>query len=263
MPCLVVLGCLALAACDHEPAFDASSLPAYQKSLGEIKTRLSAQDQRKLQVALLTLAAGSSADYTAFAVANPNAVTNFEALENVANPLTFLDRMRPAIEGHTAASVIRHVAADLDYTIARAEQEANGPGKVLAGVVVEHPRFSWDRSRSKQPTVDFSVYNGSKNPIATLYLTGTLTAPGLDTPLSMGDLSYHFETTLQPGVQEAVRVVVGFPGPWTAKQLETSYDNDFKLKVSNVGDAYGTKLLAVGIGWLDVMRKKRDILRGS
>ena len=67
MPCFAMLCCLALAACDHEPTFDASSLAAYQKSLSEITARLNAEDKHKLQIALLTLAAGNSADYTPFA----------------------------------------------------------------------------------------------------------------------------------------------------------------------------------------------------
>ena len=92
--CFAVVCCLALAACDREPTFDASSLPAYQKSLTAINARLSVQDRQKLQLALLTLAAGGGADYTAFALANPSSIANMEALDGIANPLIFLDRSR-------------------------------------------------------------------------------------------------------------------------------------------------------------------------
>jgi hypothetical protein len=262
--CLAVVCCLALAACDHEPAFDASSLPAYQKSLTAIKARLSARDQQKLQLALLTLAAGGDADYTAFALANPSSIANMEALDGVANPLIFLDRMRPMIEGRSAAAVIRHVAEGLDYAISRAEAQTKGAEKELAAFVIENPRYRWDRGRgNREPTAEFSVYNGGTVPISRIYLSGELTAPGLKTPLAMGGLNYRFGNPLQPGAQQQVTVNLGMPGNWTAKQLETVYDADLKLKVSNIDDASGQRLLVVNTDVLDTMRRKRAVLRGG
>jgi hypothetical protein len=213
MPCFAVLCCLALAACDHEPTFDASSLPAYQTSLAEINGRLGEKDQHRLQVALMTLATGYGTDYTAFALANPDMAANFEALDGVANPLSFLDHMRSGIQGRTAASVIRHVADDLDYEIARAENQADGVEKALAAFIVENPRYFWDRgSRPGQPTVEFSIYNGSKAPISTIYLTGALTAAAdRDTPLVMREVSYHFVHLLAPGAQQDISVGLGVP----------------------------------------------------
>jgi hypothetical protein len=64
----------------------------------------SGQDRQKLQLALLTSAAGGDADYTAFALANPSSIANMEALDGVANPPIFLDRMRPMIEGRKGAA---------------------------------------------------------------------------------------------------------------------------------------------------------------
>jgi hypothetical protein len=260
--CFAVLCSVALSACDREPTFDASSLPAYQKSLGEITARLGTEDKRKLQLALLTLAAGSSADYTAFALANPGSVANIEALDGVANPLEFLDRMRPNIEGRSAASVIRHVADDLDYAISRAEAQTNGADKVLAGFVIENSTYRWDRNKRSQPTVEFSVYNGSKTPISGIYLSGELTTHGR-APLAVGAVNYRFPSPLQPGSQQNVTVALGTPGPWTAKQLETAYDADLKLKVANIDDASGKRLLVTGTDVLDTLRRKRDVLRGS
>jgi hypothetical protein len=264
LPVFAILFCFGLAACDSAPIFDASSLPAYQKSLAVINARLSAQDQHKLQLALLTLTAGSAADYTAFALANPSSIANIETLDGVANPLLFLDRMRPNIEGRTAASVIRHVAADLDYAVSRAETQTNGAAKVLAAIVIEHPQFYWDRGKhGGQPTAQFSVYNGSPNPISGIYLSCTLTIPGRGTPLAVGGVSYRFQNPLQPGSQQQVTVYLGSPGEWTTKQLENVYDADFTLKVSNIDDASGKRLLAINTDVLDTLRRKRDTLRGS
>ncbi len=68
---LALLACLALAAYDHDPTFDASSPAAYQKSLGEITAKLSVEDQRRLQFALLTLALGYTAQSNAMLSASP------------------------------------------------------------------------------------------------------------------------------------------------------------------------------------------------
>jgi hypothetical protein len=266
MLCFAAACCLALAACDHEPTFDASSLPAYQKSLSIITARLNQTDQHKLQVALLTLAAGSSADYTAFALANPSIIANLEALDGIANPLTFLDRMRQGIGGRTAAYVIRHVADDLDFAISRAE--GNGAEKTLAAFVIENARLNFDRGnpndrRYRLPTVEFSVFNGSKDPITGIYLSGELTAPDRATSLAVGDVVYHFVQPLQPGAQQEIKVLLGAPSEWTQKQLNDTYNADFKLRVSNIDDSSGKRLTAINVGRLDVMRKKRDLLRGS
>ena len=58
-------------------------------------------------------------------------------------------------------------------------------------------------------------------------------------------------------------VDLGMPGGWTAKQLETVYDPDLKLTVSNVDDASGRRVLAINTGVLETLRRKRDVLRGS
>lgn len=263
MACLAALAGLVLAACDHEPTFDASSLSAYQKSLSEITARLSPQEKHKLQLALLTLAAGQASDYTAFGLANPSSVDSLETLDGVTNPLAFLDRMRPQISGRTAASVIRHVADDLDYAIARAETMTKGADKTLAAFVIENATFNWDRNRSQQATVDFSVYNGSNAPISGIYLNTVITARGHTTPIAFGRLQYHFARPLQPGVQEQVKAYLGSPNKWTAQQLETSYDLDCKLKVSNIEDDNGRPLFGVNADAIDTMRRKRDTLRGS
>ena len=256
--------CLALAACgDDEPVFNASSMQAYQKSLGKIKAKLDASDQRKLQVALMTLAAGPGADYTAYALANPSQIEDFEELRGGVNALISLDRMRPVIDGKTAAAVIARVGTDLDYAIAKAENE--GGVKKLAGFVVENARLNIDRAnRYNGLTVEFSVYNGSKDAIAMIYASGEFTARELATPIKLDTIAAHFLNILQPGSQEqVVKVPVALPGPWTRQQLESIYDGDLKLRVWNVGDPEGKRLVSVDLSQFDAMRRKRDLLRGS
>ncbi len=86
--CLALLCCLALAACDDAPRFDASSLAAYQKSLRDIKATLSARDQQRLDVALITQAAGNATGN--LPLANPQLVAVLSALDGVADPLTLI-----------------------------------------------------------------------------------------------------------------------------------------------------------------------------
>jgi hypothetical protein len=260
---IAAICCLALTACgDEEPVFDASSIQAYQKSLSNIKATLSVGDQRKLQVALMTLVAGNGADDTAYALANPSQAEDIEELKGGVNTLMFLARMRPVIEGKTAAAVIARVGTDLDYAIAKAENE--GGVKKLAGFVVENARLNVDRVNHSMLTVDFSVYNGSKDAVAMIYASGEFIARELATPIEFGTIAAHFLNTLQPGSQEqVVKVPVALPGPWTRQKLESIYDGDLKLKVWNVGDPEGKRLVSVDLSRFDAMRRKRDLLRGS
>jgi hypothetical protein len=261
--CFAIPCCLVLAACDHETTFDASSVPAYQKSLSEIKAGLSPADQRRLEMALLTLAAGMSADYTAFGMINPSKAADFEALDGVTGQLMFLDRMRPRIAGKTAAEVINRVADDLDYEISRIETQAGSADKQLKAIVIENPRFRLENKGRNVATGEFSVYNGSSIAIRQLYLTGELTTHDVKVPLVLNNLSYYFSRPLQPGVQQQAKVYLGITGDWMTKNFPTAYDPDLKLKVANVDDADGRKLLTVNVRVLDTLKHKRDVLRGS
>ncbi|MGB6539438.1 MAG: hypothetical protein WBF03_01005 [Xanthobacteraceae bacterium] len=307
MPSLVVLCSLALAACDHAPAFDASSLPAYQKSFGEITAQLSAQDQRKLEVALLTLAAGNAADTSALQAANPGSLAVLASLNGVANPQIYLDRLRPKINGRSAAGVIRLVASELDTQISLAESQLAGAEKLLGPVVIEHPRYYWNDGRVQrepsqpttgvriviqsgtgvrvlskpnaggrvqsgpptaskgpgQPTIEFSIYNGSKNVISRIYVSGVLTTHDRPTPWAKGIIIHSFERGLQPGEQVPVVIKATGNNSWTDIRLATLYDADFTLKIINVENTNGERLVPLNLEVLEAMRQKRDALRAS
>jgi hypothetical protein len=96
IPSLALLACLALTACDRDPTFDASSPAAYEKSLGEITAKLNVEDQRRLKIALLTLALGNTVQSNALQFADSAALNNFVTLATVADPLRYLDRSGPA-----------------------------------------------------------------------------------------------------------------------------------------------------------------------
>jgi hypothetical protein len=257
------LCCLALAACDAEPQFDASSVPAYQKSLGAINARLNVQARNRLKIALRTLAVGGPAE---FAVAGgPRVPENIEALEGVANPTLLLDRMRPTIEGKTAAAVIGIVVADIEAEIARAEGQLGGADtdKTLSKIVIENERYVWDwTGRPDRPTVKFSIYNGSAKAISRVYLSGVLASRGRATPWATGALIYSFTPPLQPGTQEQAIIFV-IQGELADTELKRVYDADLTLKVTNADDTAGRKLRVFNSDLIEAMRMERLVLRGS
>ena len=259
---LAILAGLALTACDQDPTFDASSAAAYQRTFGEITAKLSTEDQRRLHVALLTLALGNTAVSNALELTNPASLNDLVTLDGVANPLLYLDRVRPGISGRSAAAVIRNVAAELDSEISRAEAKAAGADKLLAAIVVDHPRYYWD-SRRKVPTIEFSVYNGGKTAISRIFIGGVLTVPGRTGKWVTGGLNYRFERALQPGVQMPVTVPMRITSPQAATQLQNLHDANMTVKVTNITDTSGKKLVPLDTDLLEGMRNKRDLLRGS
>jgi hypothetical protein len=262
MPCVALLLYFCLTACDFGPTFDASSLPAYQNSLKAITATLSADDQRRLAVALMTLALGDSPQSNAFELANPGSIADLVSLAGVANPLIYLDRLRPGIDGRSAAAVISRVATDLDDEISRAEASSGGADKLLADVKIDSPRFYWD-ARSHLPTIEFSAYNGGRTTISRINVSGVMTQHGRTGKWTTGGLNYIFETGLGPGDERPVKLTARVFSAQTAKQLQNLYDADFTLKVTNIVYADGHKLIPVDTDALAAMRQKRDFLRGS
>jgi hypothetical protein len=257
------LCCFALAVCDSEPQFDTSSVPAYQKSYGAINARLNEQDHNRLKIALRTLAAGGAAEFTL--LARPGAQAHIEALEGVADPTLLLDRMRPKIEGKTAAAVIRTVVADLDAEIARAEGRLGSADadKTLSKIVIENERYHWERTgMTEHATVQFSIYNGSAKAISHVFLSGVLASRGRATPWATGALDYGFTPALQPGTQLQAKIFIG-RGEFADSELARVYDASLTLKVTNADDTAGRRLLIVNSDIIESMRLERFVLRGS
>jgi hypothetical protein len=256
-----VLCCFALAACDSEPLFDTSSVPAYQKSLGAMNAKLNESGRNRLKIALMTLAAGGAAEFAV--TGRPRVPANIEALEGVANATILLDRMRPQIEGKTAAAVIGSVVADIDAEIARAEARLGGVDNTLSKVVIENERYYWDRpGSSHRPMVQFSIYNGIAKAISHVYVSGVLTSRGRATPWATGMLVYDFSPPLQPGEQQQATIFIT-RGELADAELERVYDAGLTLKVTNAADTAGRRLVTVNSDIIEAMRLERLVLRGS
>ena len=257
------LCCLALAACDPEPQFDTSSVPAYQKSLDVINARLNMQERNRLKIALVTLAVGGATEFTRAGLLR--VPPNIAALEGVANPTIVLDRMRPTIEGKTAAAVIGIVVADIDAEIARAEGHLGNPDadKTLSKIVIENERYVWDQTgRPDRATVKFSIYNGSAKAISRVYLGAVLSSRGRAAPWASGALFHSFTPALQPGTQQQAIIFIT-SGELADTELKRVYDADLTLKVTNADDTAGRKLLVFNSDLIEAMRMERLVLRGS
>ena len=258
-----VLCCLALAACDPEPQFDTSSVPAYQKSLDAINAKLNLQERNRLKIALVTLAVGGATEFTRAGLLR--APPNIAALEGVANPTIVLDRMRPTIEGKTAAAVIGIVVADIDAEITRAEGHLGNPDadKTLSKIVIENERYEWDRTgRPDRATVKFSIYNGSAKAISRVYLGAVLASRGRATPWATGALFHSFSPALQPGTQQQAIIFIT-SGELADTELKRVYDANLTLKVTNADDTAGRKLQVFNSDLIEAMRMERLVLRGS
>jgi len=222
---LVVLSGLLLAGCDQGPTFDASSLPAYQKSLSEIHAQLGADDRRRLDAALVMIAGGNSVDVTQ--LSSGGRVVVLPALDGVAGPLIYLDRLRPVINGKSAAKVIKTVADGLDYQIGRAEKQRADANIQLNAIEIANPRYYWNRGKyADQPEIAFSVFNGGKVAISGIVLRGTLTLRGRT--VATGGANYNFARVLQPGERQSAKSP---PMPaWPARIWKTSSTPTLRCK---------------------------------
>ena len=114
-----------------------------------------------------------------------------------------------------------------------------------------------------QPTIEFSVYNGSKNVISRIYVSGVLTTHDRPTPWAKGIIIHSFERGLQPGEQVPVVIKATGNNSWTDIRLATLYDADFTLKIINIENTNGERLVPLNLDALEAMRQKRDALRES
>ena len=237
-----VLCCLALAACDSEPLFDASSVPAYQKSLDAINARLNLQDRNQLKIALVTLAAGGAAEFTQAGL--PRVPANIAAFESVANPTPLLDRMRPTIEGKTAAAVIAIVVADIDAEIARAEGHLGetDADETLSKIVIENELYDCWTGRPDCPRFKFSIYNGRAKEISRVYLSGVLASRGRATPWATGALFHSFNPALQSGTQQQAIIFITSGRRVGRHRAQARIRRNLTLKVTNANDTAGRKL---------------------
>jgi hypothetical protein len=252
---LAVLCCLLLAGCIFDPVFDASSLFAYQNSLAAIKAKLSNDDQRRLDAAMKYLFLETSAKFAGQSptslVAQPNVVFNQNFM---------LARLAPKINGQSAVAVIQDLSLRLDAEISAAEATRQNLDNVGA-VEIGSPGYYWRTSgRLEQPTVEFSVRNGTKVPVSRVYVRAVLISPGRSIPWAKQDFVQTFKGGLEPREKQQLTFEPR-GGDWSDKQLKYLPNAELKVVVTNFEDASGQRVLPAGSDDLELKRKVRAMLQ--
>jgi hypothetical protein len=251
-----VLCCLLLAGCIFDPVFDASSWIAYQRSSAAVKAKLDSNDLRRLEVAIKYLFMENLAKTAG------QSLTNVAALPNdiIVNQYVTLIRLAPKLNGRSGAAVIRDLTIKLDAEISEMEsarQNFDNAGAIEIG----SPNYYWQTSgRLEQPTVEFSVRNGTKAPVSRVYLSAVLISPGRSIPWAKQDFVQTFKGGLEPREKQQLTIEPR-GGDWSDKQLKYLPNAELKVVVTNFEDANGQRVLPAGSDDLELKRKVRAMLQ--
>jgi hypothetical protein len=243
---LIILSCVLLAGCIFDPAFDTSSWEAYQMSTLVIKSKLSNDDQRRLDVALRYLLMDST----------PRIIPGIITVgAGQTNPDVILARLGPRINGRSAASVIQNLSIKLNAEVSEGEARLHNAEGALDTVEVSSPRYYWRRSGYlQQPVVEFTVRNDGKFPISRVYFSGVLTSPGRSIPWVKQEFVQTFKGGLEP--REKKEITFQPPaGAWNDPQLQYLPNAELKVSVINFTDANDVRATAVDKDSLDLKRK--------
>jgi hypothetical protein len=255
--------CLTLGACDQEPVFDASNLIAYQNSFNAINARLSPADQHRLDIALRTLAAGYVLAYMAVPLPGADGLTNVATLDGTIPRQIYLARMRSSINGKRAAAIIERVTSDLDKAIAYADRQPASARHDVDALVVENPRYYWNRGKGRevdQPIIEFSVYNGGKQSIQSIYIDAAVSSGKHE--WARDGIQWGFTQPFEPGETRRIKFSPA-ASRLGDRELESVYDPDFIVKIANAYDAHGNGILNINTDVVEAMHKQRELLRGG
>lgn len=250
---LTILCCFLLSGCIFDPTFDMSSWESYQTSLVAAKTRLGADDLRRLDIALKYL----SVENTLRMQPDLQMASNVAAITNNLNPVAMFIQLRPKISGKSAEAIVRDLAIKLDHEIALTE--AGLQGGEIKSVEVTAAGYYWRTSgRLEQPSVEFAVFNGGKSPISRVYFRLALTTPNRSIPWAKLDYVEAFKGGLEP--REKRQLSFQPRGDWIDPQLKYLQDAVLKVDVLNYEDANGQRALNFDKGSLELKRKVRAAL---
>ena len=250
---VTILCCLLLSGCDSEPAFDLSSWDAYQKSLAVIKSKLSNEDLRRLDVAL---------DYLVIEDLPRTTINGVGVVlsSSLANPNITLVRLRPKIERRNAAAVIADLSNRLNADISSAEARLQSVGGVAEAVEVISPSYDWRSSGyAARPVVEFAVRNGGNFPISRIYFDCFLVTPNRTIPWVRQQYVQTFQGGLEP--REKRKLTMPSGGQWSDPQLKDLVNPELKVVVLNFEDANGVSIIPVDRDRLDQERKILALLQ--
>lgn len=254
---LTILCCLLLSGCIFDPAFDTSSWDAYQRSLAAIRTKLSNDDLRRLEIAMKYLVIESSPKMEI----DGQLVSNVVAGGSLANPYIILTQIGPRINGRSAAAVIQNLSIRLQAEISETEARLHDVGSVLGSVEVSSPRYYWRRNGNfAQPVIELAVFNGSKSPITRIFFRSVLTTPNRSIPWVKQEFVQTFKGGLEPREKQQLTLQPRY-GDWNDPQLKDLPNAELRVVVTNFEDANGDKVIAVDSNSLELKRKVRAALQ--
>jgi hypothetical protein len=250
---LTILCCVLLSGCNSDPIFDLSSWDAYQKSLASIKSKLTNDDLRRLDVAL---------DYMLIEDLPRSTINGVGVVltSNLANPDTNLIRLRPKIERRSAATVIADLSIRLKADISSAEARLHSIENVAESVEIISPSYYWKSSGySSRPVVEFAVRNGGNVPISRIYFDCFLVTPNRSIPWARQQYVQAFKGGLEPREKRNLTLPSG--GQWSDPQLKDLVNAELKVVVLNFADANGVLIIPVDRDRLDQERKLLALLQ--
>ncbi len=117
------------------------------------------------------------------------------------------------------------------------------PEQILNAITINEPRLHAEKSSfMAQKIMSFTVKNGSKSVIKTLYFRAKLQTPGRALPWIETDQSYTFPGGLEPGETRHLDLAPNMFGEWGKTEDQWIKTGVFSVSVRAIDDAAGNKI---------------------
>lgn len=249
---LILLAGIALVGCSGpmDTKIDASTPEAYQKSLQSIKSRLSPEDTRRFEEALMVVA---------FSDLVPKDAGLIGMLAAMGNPEKLQGQMLATVNGKTPRQIIDEAAqkkrarsegelksvTEEMATLEKRKVEAAKSVGVLGKIVVTEPRYYWSKaSFMPQPVIDFKVTNQTAQALSRIYYHGTVTSPGRSIPWIDEDFNNELAGGLEPGETKHLQLSPNMFSNWGTRETQGRDDLVLTVRVVNAEGAEKKELAA-------------------
>lgn len=238
---LAACAAMSLAACQSK--IDTSNPAAYTTSIQKMTKDMTPTKKAEFQQAMVAVAFDTADPTTGiFSQADPSAPIFLGAGDKIKGK-TADEIIRLGYESRIAA-LDKGIAEDI-AAVQRVKAERAKYQNVFDNVHIDGARYHVSSTGySEDPILSFTVTNGSKMPIKTLYLHGTLTSPGRSIPWVSADINYDFPGGLEAGENEHLDLAPNMFGDWKVDdRYSRRPDLVLKLDVTNLKGADDTDLI--------------------
>lgn len=241
---LVVAILLAACTAPMDAKIDASSMDAFQRSMQALQSRLTAEESKQFGEAVLTITMEAGFARMFAGAGKPDAMqTDMLSTINGKSPreLIALAEHKKHERAEAELKSIRDEIAALE----KAKQDAQKGAALLSKIVIDTPRFYWDKiGYMSVPVIDFTVKNGMALALSRIYYHGMVSTPGRSVPWIDSDFNNEMHGGLEPGEEKHLELN---PNPylgWGVHETEGRDDLVFTVTVVNAETADKTKLSA-------------------